>query len=97
MKLKIDWLHCEPRASWESMLHHLVYRLSSARPLTQAHILVRGNKAEDAAYELSLMLQLPGPDVQITHTGRTFSEALLKVKTSATRLLEARRPRHARQ
>ena len=96
MIIQLDWFGCDPRAKWESQIHHTLEQFATLKPISRAVMRVEQIAEKSSHYHLTLILSIPGPDVLARSTGYTFDEALLKIHSSVIQTL-AKRSSKARQ
>jgi hypothetical protein len=87
MIIRLDWLQCTPRKSWENQIHLMLEDMSALRQITHAAVCVKDNPDKGQRFHLSTELGLSGPDVREETRGQTFAEALLKMQTQVSRRL----------
>jgi hypothetical protein len=90
MIIRLDWLHCTPRKSWETQIHLMLENMAALKRITHAAVCVRDNPDNGQRFHLSTELGISGPDVREETRGQTFGEALLKMQTQVSRRLQQR-------
>lgn len=97
MIIQLDWFGCEPRAKWESSIHQALEHFATLKTISRARVRVEQFAGRSLAYQVSVMLSIPGPDVTALSNGHTFEEALRKLSASVSRSLAARGLRSRRR
>lgn len=90
MIIHLDWFGCQPRVKWESSIHQALEHFATLKPISRARVRVEQLTGCTPAYQVSVLLCIPGPDVSALSNGHTFDEALRKLSTTVSRTLALR-------
>jgi hypothetical protein len=90
MIIQLDWFGCEPRSKWEALIHQHLEQFATSKNITRAQVRVEQHAEAHPPYRISLLLNIPGPDIASQGSGSTFDEALLKLVQAVRRTITLR-------
>jgi hypothetical protein len=90
MIIKLDWFRCSPLKKWETQLHQALEQFAALKPVSQALVRVEENPGSGHRFRISMLLSIPGPDLDVQAQGQTFDETLSKLHATIHRSLSQR-------
>jgi hypothetical protein len=79
MQIQLEWHRCAPTRRREDMIHQTIEAFAAKRRVSSAGVRVEERVSDSPRFEISMLLQIPGPDLAGAGSGQTFDEALVKL------------------
>jgi hypothetical protein len=87
MIIQLDWFGCNRRSKWEGQIHQTLEQAAMLKNISRAQVRVSETPEQTPRYSLTMLLSIPGPDVQMSSSGHTFDEAMLKLQAMLRKTL----------
>ncbi|MBL9117166.1 MAG: hypothetical protein JNJ83_19325 [Verrucomicrobiaceae bacterium] len=90
MTIQLDWFGCDPHPTWENSIHNILEAIQRMKRVSHASVRVKCLREASPPFCISIFLAISGPDLEISGSGQTFDEALLKASGRVKRALADR-------